>query len=67
MSAVDLEAPRLRLAPFRADEAGLLHQLWMAPLVRRYLWDDQVKRRSTVQGLDTVFFSLLREDWASSV
>lgn len=61
MSAVDLEAPRLRLAPFRADEAGLLHQLWMDPLVRR------CERRLTVQGLDTVFFSLRREDWASSV
>lgn len=42
MSARDLETPRLRLAPFRSDEAGLLHQLWMDPGVRRYLWDDQV-------------------------
>lgn len=39
---LDLETPRLRLAPFHEDEAGLLHQLWMDPLVRRYLWDDQV-------------------------
>lgn len=37
-----LDTPRLRLAPFRTDEAGLLHQLWMDPGVRRYLWDDQV-------------------------
>jgi ribosomal-protein-alanine N-acetyltransferase len=37
-----LETPRLRLAPFGPDEAGLLHQLWMDPGVRRYLWDDQV-------------------------
>ena len=42
MPGPDLETPRLRLAPFRTDEAGLLHQLWMDPLVRRYLWDDQV-------------------------
>lgn len=42
MTAPELKTPRLRLAPFRADEATLLHQLWMDPLVRRYLWDDQV-------------------------
>lgn len=42
MSSLDLETARLRLAPFRADESGLLHQLWMDPLVRRHLWDDQV-------------------------
>lgn len=41
-AALDLETSRLRLAPFRADEADLLHQLWMDPHVRRYLWDDQV-------------------------
>ena len=42
MAALDLETLRLRLAPFRTDEAGLLHQLWMEPGVRRHLWDDQV-------------------------
>jgi len=42
MTAPELETPRLRLAPFRADEAALLHQLWMEPPVRRYLWDAQV-------------------------
>lgn len=38
----DLATPRLRLAPFRPSEAGALHELWMHPEVRRYLWDDQI-------------------------
>lgn len=38
----DLATPRLRLAPFQPSEAGALHEIWMDPEVRRYLWDDQI-------------------------
>jgi RimJ/RimL family protein N-acetyltransferase len=42
MPADTLGTERLRLDPFREEEAEELHALWTRPEVRRYLWDDRV-------------------------
>lgn len=45
MADATIETQRLRLSPFRRDEAAALHALWTQPEVRRYLWDDQIISR----------------------
>ena len=37
-----IETTRLRLRPFTADDLDDLHDLWIDPAVREYLWDDEV-------------------------
>ena len=38
----ELLTPRLTLSPLRATDTEALHELWTAPGVRRFLWDDEV-------------------------
>ena len=33
---------RIKLSPVRKDEAEELHQIWIDPEVRKYLWDDLI-------------------------
>lgn len=40
---------RLHLQPFRLDDVDALHQIWTAPDVRRYLWDDEIITRETAE------------------
>jgi RimJ/RimL family protein N-acetyltransferase len=39
---VELTTARLVLRPLATADASALHQLWIAPGVRRFLWDDEV-------------------------
>ena len=38
----ELLTPRLRLSPLRVTETEALHELWTAPGVRRFLWDNEI-------------------------
>ena len=38
----ELLTPRLTLSPLRVTDVEALHELWTAPGVRRFLWDDEV-------------------------
>jgi ribosomal-protein-alanine N-acetyltransferase len=38
----ELLTPRLTLSPLRPTDTQALHELWTAPGVRRFLWDDEV-------------------------
>lgn len=49
MPAPHLVTERLRFRPFGSDDEDVLHALWAHPLVRRYLWDDQVVDRDQVR------------------
>jgi len=51
MDAPTLTTARLRLRPLAPEDADALHALWTDPKVRRWLWDDDVIPRETV---DTV-------------
>jgi len=44
-----LRTPRLLLRPWTRQDVDALHALWVAPEVRRYLWDDLVIARETAQ------------------
>jgi len=44
-----LQTRRLRLCPWTSDDVDELHSLWMAPEVRRYLWDGVVITRETAE------------------
>jgi ribosomal-protein-alanine N-acetyltransferase len=46
-----LETTRLRLRPFVSQDLDTLHALFIHPDVRRFLWDDRVVSRDTVQAL----------------
>lgn len=37
-----LKTQRLLLSPFRADELEALHELFISPFIRKYLWDDLI-------------------------
>ncbi len=45
---IHLETSRLWLRPFDMADAESLHQLWVEPAVRKYLWDDQIISPDTV-------------------
>ncbi len=47
MNSLRLETSRLLLLPFTRDDVDALYRLWTDPLVRKYLWDDQVIPRET--------------------
>src|SRR5580658_9329000 len=51
MSLPSIRTDRLLLRPFQRDDVEALHELWTAPKVRRYLWDDVVITRETVQQI----------------
>jgi len=51
MSEVVLETARLRLRPFTADDVGRLHRHWIAPDVRRWLWDGREVSRDEVVAI----------------
>lgn len=45
----ELETERLRLRPFALDDVDALHRQWTEPGVRRFLWDDEIIARETVE------------------
>lgn len=45
------ESPRLRFRRATTDDVAALHVHWNAPLVRRYLWDDQEVALETVRAV----------------
>jgi ribosomal-protein-alanine N-acetyltransferase len=51
MSLPSIRTDRLLLRPFGRDDVDDLHQLWTAPEVRQYLWDDAVIARETAQRI----------------
>ncbi|MBL8189300.1 MAG: GNAT family N-acetyltransferase [Acidobacteria bacterium] len=42
MSFPIIETARLRLQPFTKEDTDNLHQMWIDPAMRKYLWDDLV-------------------------
>jgi RimJ/RimL family protein N-acetyltransferase len=46
-----LSTERLRLAPVAPADAEALHRIWTEPRVRRFLWDDRVIERATVDDV----------------
>jgi RimJ/RimL family protein N-acetyltransferase len=44
-----LRTDRILLRPWTLDDVDALHALWTAPEVRRYLWDDLIITRATVE------------------
>jgi RimJ/RimL family protein N-acetyltransferase len=48
---VVLTTERLRLRPLEGGDVDALHALCLDPDVRRYLWDDQILSRETVDDL----------------
>jgi ribosomal-protein-alanine N-acetyltransferase len=48
MLTISLETQRLLLSPLSTADADALHQLWIEPSVRKFLWDDQVIPLETV-------------------
>src|SRR5262245_39036231 len=51
-----LRTPHLNLRPCTRDDTQALHQIWIDPGVRKYLWDDRVI--SEEEALDVVRDSL---------
>jgi [ribosomal protein S5]-alanine N-acetyltransferase len=47
MSLAVMRTGRILLRPWVRDDVDVLHALWTAPEVRRYLWDDVVITRET--------------------
>ena len=46
-----LDTERLRLRPFRLADLDALHRQWTEPGMRRYLWDDEIIPRETVEAV----------------
>lgn len=46
-----LNTSRVRLRPISSDDVDALHALWTDPDVRRYLWDDRIIPRETVEDI----------------
>jgi RimJ/RimL family protein N-acetyltransferase len=44
-----IRTQRLELSPWTHEDVDALHDLWTAPEVRRYLWDDKVIARELVE------------------
>ena len=51
MDAPTLTTARLRLRPAGSTDTDALHALWTDPKVRRWLWDDDVIPRATVEAV----------------
>jgi RimJ/RimL family protein N-acetyltransferase len=55
MALPTIRTRRILLRPWTRDDVDALHELWTAPEVRRYLWDDVVITRQTAeQVVDSV-------------
>ncbi|HTF32673.1 MAG TPA: GNAT family N-acetyltransferase [Myxococcota bacterium] len=52
-----LETTRLMLRPFVLQDLDALHAFFIHPEVRRFLWDDRVVSRDTVQALIAASFA----------
>ena len=50
---VNLRTRRLRLDPVVPSDLDSLHELWTEPVVRQYLWDDEIIARETVAEIIT--------------
>ena len=46
-----LDTERLRLRPIQMADLDALHRQWTEPGVRRYLWDDEIIPRETVEAV----------------
>ena len=51
MSLPKITTRRLHLRPFTTSDVDALHQLWIDPRVRKYLWDDVVIPKEHVAAL----------------
>lgn len=49
MSLPDIQTARLLLRPWNRGDIDPLHEMFTAPEVRRYLWDDVVIARETIE------------------
>jgi RimJ/RimL family protein N-acetyltransferase len=49
MSLPIIQTARIRLQPWSLEDVDALHELWTAPEVRLFLWDDTVIPRETAQ------------------
>jgi ribosomal-protein-alanine N-acetyltransferase len=57
-----LTTDRLVLSPVTKPDAAELHQLWMQPAVRKYLWDDKVAPMSQTQDMIAQSLIAFREN-----
>ncbi len=55
-----LETNRLLLRPLSPSDLDYLHGLWTEPLVRRYLWDDQVISRDEAAAVIQASLACIR-------
>jgi ribosomal-protein-alanine N-acetyltransferase len=46
-----IQTERCTLRPWTREDVDGLHALWAAPEVRRYLWDDAIISRETVEQI----------------
>lgn len=54
MNPVEIQTERLRMRPFTADHLDDLHQLWVTPGVRKYLWDDAaISREQAMEVIES--------------
>lgn len=51
MNPFEIETKRLFLRPFVTSDIDELHQLWIDPEVRKYLWDDLIVPREKVAAI----------------
>ena len=59
-----LETQRLLLNPFRTDELDELHQLFISPFIRKYLWDDLIlSKEQTKETLEQSLTHFQQDRW----
>ena len=46
-----LQSPRLSYTPLISEDGDELHQLWISPGVRRFLWDDVIIERAQTAAI----------------
>ena len=48
---MQIQTERLQLSPIQEQDAEELHQIWLQPLVRQYLWDNSLVAIDEVQEI----------------
>jgi ribosomal-protein-alanine N-acetyltransferase len=49
MNSLQIETARLAMRPFELGDTDDLHRLWIDPMVRKYLWDDETISREVAE------------------
>ena len=62
MKSKSIETERLRLYPFTLDDVDRLHQLFIDPGVRKYLWDDEVISKEIAKEIIEKSVAMSEED-----